>query len=98
LAAQLAPDLVVSDLQFGYHNGIELAREVARTSPAVRVMILASYGPEVVVYHSLAAGAAGYVLKTETPAGGRSGHSERREGRGGASAGDLQASPARGGS
>ena len=68
LASRLAPDLVISDLNLGDQNGIELARDLARSAPAVRLLILASYGPEVVVHQALAAGAAGYVLKSESAA------------------------------
>jgi DNA-binding NarL/FixJ family response regulator len=68
LAAKLAPDLVVSDLHLGGRNGIELVRELARSAPAVRVLILASYGPEAIVHQALAAGAAGYALKQESAA------------------------------
>jgi DNA-binding NarL/FixJ family response regulator len=68
LAAQLAPDVLVSELHLGEDNGIDLARELARAAPAVRVVILASYGPEALVHQALAAGATGYVLKEEAPA------------------------------
>ena len=67
LAAKLAPDLVVSDLHLGDRNGIELVRDLARTAPAVRVLILASYAPESIVHQAVVAGAAGYVLKQQSP-------------------------------
>lgn len=66
LAARLAPDVVVSDLYLADQNGIELARELARTAPAVRLLILAAYGPEAIVHQAVAAGAAGYMLKEAT--------------------------------
>lgn len=68
LAAELAPDVVVSELQLGEDNGIELARELARTAPTVRVMILAWHGAEAIVHQAVAAGVVGYVMKQETAA------------------------------
>lgn len=65
LVAALGPQLVVSDLHLGDQSGIELARELARTEPSVRILILASHGPEAVVHHAIAAGATGYVLKRQ---------------------------------
>jgi len=67
LAGQIGPDVIMSELQLGEDNGIDLARELAQTAPAVRVVILASYGPEALVHQAIAAGAAGYVLKQEAP-------------------------------
>jgi DNA-binding NarL/FixJ family response regulator len=66
LAAALVPDLVVSDIHLGASNGIELAQELRRIAPSVRVLILASNGSEAIVHQALVAGAAGYVLKGET--------------------------------
>jgi DNA-binding NarL/FixJ family response regulator len=66
LAAALAPDLVVSDLHLGGSNGIELAQELGRTAPSVRVLILASNVSEAIVHQALAAGVVGCVLKGET--------------------------------
>ena len=68
LVAGLEPDLVVSDLHLDDSNGIELAQLLGRTAPSVRVLILTSYGPEVLVHQALAAGAAGFVLKQESGA------------------------------
>ena len=67
LAVQLAPDLVVSDLQLADCSAIELAQELERTVPSARLVILASHGPGVIVHQALAAGVGGYVLKTESP-------------------------------
>jgi DNA-binding NarL/FixJ family response regulator len=68
LAVALNPDVVVSDLHLGDRNGIALARQLARTAPAARVLILAPHGPEAVVHQALGAGAYGYVLKGQSPA------------------------------
>jgi len=67
LAADLAPDVVVSELHLTDRNGIALVRELGRTSPGVRVLILASNGPEAIVHQALSAGAGGYALKAQSP-------------------------------
>ncbi len=68
LAVALRPDVVVSDLHLGDRNGIALARHLARATPAVRVLILTSHGPEAIVHQALGAGAGGYALKAQSPA------------------------------
>jgi two-component system, NarL family, response regulator NreC len=66
LAVSLAPDLVVSDLHLGDGNGIALARELGRTATGVRLLILASHGPEAIVHQAIGAGAGGYALKAQS--------------------------------
>ncbi|HVZ86762.1 MAG TPA: response regulator transcription factor [Polyangia bacterium] len=68
LTAALAPDLVVTDLHLIDRNGIALARELGRTSPAPRVLLLAPHAPEAIVHQALGAGAAGYAFKAQPPA------------------------------
>jgi two-component system, NarL family, response regulator NreC len=68
LAADLAPDVVVSGLHLTDRNGIALVRELGRTAPAARVLILAPHGPEAIVHQALGAGAGGYVLKGQSAA------------------------------
>lgn len=68
LAADLAPDVVVSELHLTDRNGIALVRELGRTAPGVRVLILAANGPEAIVHQALSAGAGGYLLKAQPPA------------------------------
>jgi two-component system, NarL family, response regulator NreC len=67
LAVALGPDVVVSDLHLGDRNGIALARHLGHTAPAIRVLILASHGPEAIVHQALGAGAGGYALKGLPP-------------------------------
>jgi DNA-binding NarL/FixJ family response regulator len=68
LAVALQPDVLVADLHLGDRNGIALARQLGRTAPAVRVLILAAHGPEAVVHQALGAGVGGYALKEQPPA------------------------------
>ncbi len=67
MAVALGPDVVVSDLHLSDGNGIALARQLGRTAPNVRVLILASHGPEAIVHQALGAGAGGYALKGQPP-------------------------------
>jgi two-component system response regulator NreC len=67
LAATLAPDVVLTELHLPDRNGIALTRELARTLPSVRVLVLAAHAPEAIVHQALGAGAAGYVLKGQPP-------------------------------
>ena len=68
LALALGPDVVVSGLHLPDRNGISLTRELVRDLPAVRVLLLASHGPEAMVSQAIGAGAGGYALKTQPPA------------------------------
>ncbi len=68
LSVALGPDVVVSDLHLGDRNGIALTRQLGRTAPAVRVLILTSHGPEAIVHQAFGAGAGGYALKGQSPA------------------------------
>lgn len=68
LAAELAADVVVSGLHLADRNGIALVRELGRTVPSARVLLLAPHGPEAIVHQALGAGAGGYTLKEQSPA------------------------------
>ncbi|HSS37797.1 MAG TPA: response regulator transcription factor [Polyangia bacterium] len=67
LAASLMPDVVLTELHLPDRNGIALTRELARTAPSVRVLVLAAHAPEAIVHQALGAGAAGYILKGQSP-------------------------------
>lgn len=64
LAAAAGPDVVLADVRLPGMSGIDLTAELRRAHPAVRVLILSSYGNLSYVKAALAAGAAGYLLKT----------------------------------
>jgi DNA-binding NarL/FixJ family response regulator len=65
-AAALAPDVLVTDLHLPDRNGVALTRELARTMPSIRVMLLSPQAPEAIVHQALAAGAIGYALKGQS--------------------------------
>lgn len=62
-AGRLRPDLVLLDVVLPDRSGIEACREMRAEDPAVRVLMLTSFGDETAVLASLMAGASGYLLK-----------------------------------
>ncbi len=61
------PAVVVLDFRLPGLNGVEVARRLASVAPASRILMLSAFDEMDYVRASLAAGAAGYLLKT-TPA------------------------------
>ena len=66
LAAAEKPDLIVLDLTMPKLNGIAAARKIREADPAARILILTAHESEQLVREVLAAGALGYVLKSDT--------------------------------
>ena len=62
--ADTEPDVVLVDIRLPTMNGIELARRIAADFPRYDVLILSAYDDENYVRAALAAGVAGYLLKT----------------------------------
>ncbi len=67
LVADHRPDIVLLDLRLPGMNGVEVARRMVEVSPTTRVVILSAFDEIDYVRAALAAGVAGYLLKT-TPA------------------------------
>jgi DNA-binding NarL/FixJ family response regulator len=57
-------DLAILDVSMPRRTGLQAAREIARRHPRTRVLMLSMYENEEYLFDALAAGAAGYVLKT----------------------------------
>jgi DNA-binding NarL/FixJ family response regulator len=68
LVTQLAPDLVLMDVEMPGGGGLEATREIVERSPMTRVLILTMFDLDDYVVEALRAGAAGFVLKTTGPA------------------------------
>jgi DNA-binding NarL/FixJ family response regulator len=60
---ELAPDMLVIDLNMPGMSGLEAIRRVAGDAPATRVLVLSVSAQEADVATALLAGAGGYVLK-----------------------------------
>jgi DNA-binding NarL/FixJ family response regulator len=62
--ADTEPDVVLVDIRLPNINGIDLARQVMANYAHITVLILTAYDDEYYVRAALAAGVAGYLLKT----------------------------------
>ena len=66
LALELKPDIAVIDLELPVLNGLEATRQIKRELPEVEVLIYTMYETEELIRKVLAAGARGYVLKSDS--------------------------------
>ncbi len=66
LARQFKPDIAVFDISMPELNGIEATRQVCRDCPGTGVLILTMQESEGLMRDVFAAGARGFVLKTDT--------------------------------
>jgi len=65
LAAKLKPDVVVLDLSMPELNGLEATRQIRHELPRTEVLIFTMHETEQLIREVLAAGARGYVLKSD---------------------------------
>ena len=63
LLAKRQPDIVLMDIAMPGLNGLEATRQIVKTWPQVRVIILSMHASEEYVWQALRAGARGYLLK-----------------------------------
>lgn len=68
LTNQQAPDFILLDMELPVLRGDAVMREVLKTHPDVRVLVLSSYDDQAYIEGMLAGGARGYLLKDEAPA------------------------------
>ncbi len=68
LAAQLRPDVAVLDVSMPTLNGLDAAEQIRRLAPETRCIVLTMHREEQYVTRALAAGARGFVLKTQAAA------------------------------
>lgn len=67
LARQLLPDLVLLDLSMPGLNGLEALPRLREAAPDCEVVVLTASGTEDNLLAAIRGGAAGYLLKTESP-------------------------------
>jgi DNA-binding NarL/FixJ family response regulator len=63
LASAAYPDVVVMDLAMPLLNGVEATRQIVKSLPQTKVLILSTYGEDDYVRQVSQAGASGYLLK-----------------------------------
>lgn len=63
-AARLAPDVALVDITMPVLNGIEATRQLHRSSPDIRVVVLTMHADLTYATELLEAGASGYILKS----------------------------------
>ncbi|GAA3866374.1 response regulator [Saccharothrix violaceirubra] len=66
-AAVVRPDVVVMDIRMPVRDGVSATRELMRTDPRPRVLVLTTFDLDEVVDDAIAAGADGFLLKRATP-------------------------------
>jgi len=67
LIGELAPDVLVSDIEMPGLTGLDVAARLAETGAATRVVIVTTFGRAGYLRRALAAGVSGYLLK-DSPA------------------------------
>jgi two-component system response regulator NreC len=69
MASRLHPQVIVMDLEMPGMGGLAITHRIAKMSPAPHVLILSAYDDEEYVIEALTkAGAAGYLVKSDTAA------------------------------
>jgi DNA-binding NarL/FixJ family response regulator len=63
----LDPDVVLMDIRMPVLDGIEATRRLTVSGARTRVLVLTTYGMDEEVYDALKAGAAGFLVKTDSP-------------------------------
>jgi len=64
-ARQLAPDVVILDIAMPQLNGLDATRGIRQAAPQAEILILTMYESHQVIREVLAAGARGYLLKSD---------------------------------
>lgn len=63
LAEKLKPDVLITDMMMPGLHGLEVTRQVTKSLPRTKVIILSMYTNDAYVFEALKNGASGYVLK-----------------------------------
>ena len=61
--ARTLPDVVLMDLKMPVMNGVQATRQIVRSYPQVKVLVLTTFGDDEWVFDAIRSGASGYLLK-----------------------------------
>jgi DNA-binding NarL/FixJ family response regulator len=62
-AEEYQPDVIVMDIRLSNGSGIDACREITKTHPKIKVIMLTSFAEDELLFNAISAGAVGYVLK-----------------------------------
>ena len=62
---ELRPDIAILDISMPELNGVDASRQILKVSPATEILVFTMHESEQLVRNVLAAGARGYVLKSD---------------------------------
>jgi DNA-binding NarL/FixJ family response regulator len=68
MAIELSPDILIMDLAMPLLNGMEATRQIVHERPNIKIIVLSAYQDDAHMEASIAAGAAGYLLKASAAA------------------------------
>lgn len=68
LTETLQPDVILMDIRMPVCDGVTATREILRSYPWIRILVLTTFDQDDYVWESFRAGATGYLLKN-TPSG-----------------------------
>ncbi len=63
LATEHRPDVILLDIAMPELNGLQAARQIFRTLPGSRILILSAHEDDAYLEHALGSGVAGYLIK-----------------------------------
>jgi len=64
-AAKLRPDVAILDISMPELNGLDAASQIIKANPQTCILILTMHAAEELIQKTLAAGASGYILKSD---------------------------------
>lgn len=65
LAMQLAPDILILDITMPPPNGLEVAAQLRKSLPQTKILMITIHDSEEMLRAAAAAGASGYLLKSD---------------------------------
>jgi DNA-binding NarL/FixJ family response regulator len=63
LTSKLQPDVILMDVRMPICDGVKATREIHKSYPAIKIMVLTTFDEDEYIWRSLQAGALGYLLK-----------------------------------